>query len=225
MLEASTMEEMDPVFAQLEECKLAAVVLLDDVEHAVPLARALMAGGVRAIELTLRTEVALAGLARLAAEVPEMLVGGGTVLCADQVKAVYEAGADFGVSPGTNGRVIAAAKEIELPFAAGIATPSDIEAALEFDCRVLKFFPADGMGGLSYLKGIAAPYRHLGLRYIPLGGVNEGNLAEYVASPDVLAVGGSWLAPKAMMQAKDWGGIEALAARASSRVSSKAGKR
>ena len=105
------------------------------------------------------------------------------------------------------------------------ALPIYIEAALEFDCRVLKFFPADGMGGLSYLKGIAAPYRHLGLRYIPLGGVNEGNLADHVASLDVLSVGGSWLAPKAMMQAEDWGGIEALAARASSRVSSKAGKR
>lgn len=205
---------MNPVFERLGEERIAAVVMIDDVAHAVPLAEALQAGGVNAMELTLRTDVAFDALKRIVIEVPRMLVGVGTILHPDQVREAYESGAAFGVSPGTSAKVLAAAREIGLPFAPGIATPTDIEAALEFDCRVLKFFPADGMGGLSYLKSVAAPYRHLEMRYIPLGGVNETNLAEYAESPDVLAVGGSWLVPKAMLESEDWNGIEALARRA-----------
>ena len=208
------MELRNPVFARLYESRIVAVVMIDDADHAVPLAEALLRGGVKAIELTLRTEVAIEGLKNIAAQVREMLVGGGTILSPEQVQEVYEAGAAFGVSPGTNPKVLAAALEFGLPFAPGIATPSDIEVALEYHCTVLKFFPAEGLGGLSYLQNIAAPYRHLGLHYLPLGGINEDNLAEYVASPDVLAVGGSWLAPKAMLEAQNWSGIEALAKRA-----------
>jgi len=208
------MESMNPVFARLKESRIVAVVMIEDVDHAVPLAQALLRGGVKAIELTLRTEAAIEGLKNIAAQVREMLVGGGTILSPEQVQEVYEAGAAFGVSPGTNPRVLAAAREFGLPFAPGISTPSDIEVALEYHCSVLKFFPAEGLGGLSYLQNIAGPYRHLKLRYLPLGGVNEGSLAQYMTSPDVSAVGGSRLPPKAMLDAQDWSGIEALAKRA-----------
>lgn len=206
---------MDPVFEKLEQTAVVAVVMIDDERKAVPLARALVAGGITAMELTLRTEAALRSIKEIVKEVPEMLVGAGTVLTPDQVKEVQNAGAGFAVAPGTNKRVIEAARAADIPFAPGIATPSDIENALALDCRVLKLFPANGMGGLPYLKNIAAPYRHLGLRYIPLGGVTEGNLAEYVRDPDVLAVGGSWLAPPSLLAHEDWKAIEALAASAS----------
>ena len=205
---------MHPVFERLQASRLAAVVMIEREEHAVPLARALVAGGVSAMELTLRSEAALGGLQRVVAEVPDMLVGAGTVVTEAQVDEVMDAGAAFAVAPGTNPRILEASREAGLPFAPGIATPSDIETALEFDCRLLKFFPAEGMGGLEYLEGIAAPYRHLGLRYLPLGGINEGNLRSYASSPDVLAVGGSWLAPRTLLEAGDWSGIESLARRA-----------
>ena len=212
------MPGMHPVFERLEASRLAAVVMIDREEYAVPLARALLAGGVSAMELTLRSEAALGGLRQVVAEVPEMLVGAGTILTEAQMGEVVEAGAAFGVAPGTNRRMLAACREAGFPFAPGIATPSDIETALEFGCRLLKFFPAEGMGGLEYLEGIAAPYRHLGLRYLPLGGVNEGNLRSYASAPDILAVGGSWLAPRPLLESGNWSGIESLARRASGLV-------
>lgn len=223
MLDEVRMESMNSVFARLGESQIVAVVMIDDADHAVPLAEALLRGGVSAIELTLRTEAALEGVRRIASEVREVMVGAGTILRPDQVREVYEAGAAFGVSPGTSPKVLAAAREFELPFAPGIATPSDIEVALEYHCSVLKFFPSEGLGGLSYLNNIAAPYRHLGLRYIPLGGVSAENLADYVASPDVLAVGGSWLAPAAVLEARNWDKITELAAQATELLSAASG--
>lgn len=140
-----------------------------------------------------------------------MMVGAGTVLFEHQVREVLDAGAAFGVAPGTNGKILQAARDGGLPFAPGITCPSDIDLALEFGCKVLKFFPAEASGGLQYLSSIASPYRHLGLRYIPLGGINEENLPSYASSPDVLAVGGSWLAPSELVNKRDWGGIQQLA--------------
>ena len=132
----------------------------------------------------------------------------------EQVEEVLAAGAAFGVAPGTNINVLRAARDEGLPFAPGVATPSDIELALDFDCRVLKFFPAEAIGGLRYLENIAVPYRHLGVRYIPLGGVSPENLISYSSSPDVLAVGGSWLAPRVLVENGDWAAIEQLARQA-----------
>lgn len=208
------MPTMDPVFERLRESRVVAVVMIEDEADAVPLARTLLAGGITAMELALRTDGALGSLGQIAAEVPEMMVGAGTILEEEQVSAAQDAGASFGVAPGTNVKILAAAQDAGFPFAPGIATPTDIESALGFGCRVLKFFPAEGMGGLEYLTSIAAPYRHLGLSYIPLGGVNERNLQSYTSSPDILAVGGSWLAPRSLLEAGDWGGIESLARRA-----------
>jgi 2-dehydro-3-deoxyphosphogluconate aldolase / (4S)-4-hydroxy-2-oxoglutarate aldolase len=202
------------VFSRLERSAIVAVLILQRAEDAVPLARALLAGGVEAMELTLRTPAALEALRAIRAEVPEMLAGIGTILSPVQVAEVVAAGGQFGVAPGTNPRVMEAALAAGLPFAPGICTPSDIERALEFDRRFLKFFPAEPSGGLSYLDSIAAPYQHLGVKYIPLGGVNEANCHTWLRNRHVGGIGGSWLAPQNLIAAQDWSAIQHLAARA-----------
>ncbi|CAN5422722.1 bifunctional 4-hydroxy-2-oxoglutarate aldolase/2-dehydro-3-deoxy-phosphogluconate aldolase [soil metagenome] len=204
----------DETATRVSECGVIAVLVIDSASDAVPLARALLAGGVAAMELTLRTPAAVDAIRAIAAEVPEMLVGAGTVLTAAQVDEVQSAGAAFAVSPGVNPRVLAAARDAGLSFAPGIVTPSDIEAALEFGCRLLKFFPAESSGGLKHLKNIAAPYKHLGLRYIPLGGINAANMGGYLGDPGVAAIGGSWLAEPAVVARGDWAGIREAAAHA-----------
>lgn len=181
-----------------------AVLVVDQADRAVPLARALLAGGIDAMELTLRTPAAIAALQAIGAEVPEMLAGVGTVLTPDQVRAVADAGASFAVAPGTNRRVVEAARQLRLPFAPGVATPSELEAAIELGCREVKFFPAEPSGGLAYLRSMAGPYRHLGIRFLPLGGINERNLGNYVSDRQVLAVGGSWLATREQIASGDW---------------------
>jgi len=202
-----------PELAQrIQETGIVAVLVIDRAEDAVPLARALLAGGVNVMELTLRTPAALDALKAIRAGVPEMVAGVGTILTTDQVKQVVEANAAFGVSPGVNPRVLAAAREAGLSFAPGIVTPSDIELAVEHGCKLLKFFPAEPSGGLAYLKAIAAPYAHLGLRYLPLGGVSDKNMASYLVDANIAALGGSWLAPRDLIKAGAWDGITALAA-------------
>lgn len=195
---------------QLHQTGVIAVLMIDRVEDAVPLAQALLAGGVNGIELTLRTDAALESLRRIRSEVPEMTVGVGTILTPKQVNEAKEAGASFGVAPGMNPRVVAEAVRIGLPFAPGICTPTDIELALEAGCRVLKLFPSEPCGGLPYLRSISAPFAHLGVEFIPLGGVGAGNAAHYLREPSVLALGGSWLAPKDIIAKGGWDTITAL---------------
>lgn len=197
--------------AKVTACGVIAVLVIDEVRDAVPLSRALLAGGVTALELTLRTDAAIDALKAIRAEVPEMLAGIGTILTPAQVEAVVRAGAAFGVAPGFNRRVVEAAQAQGLSFAPGICTPSDIEGAIELGCRLLKFFPAETCGGLKHLESMAAPYRHLGLRYVPLGGLTVRNMVEYLANPLVAAVGGSWLAKRDAIKAGDWAGITANA--------------
>lgn len=205
------MKTDDPIARRLSAAGVLAVLVIDRVEDAVPVAEALLAGGVDAMELTLRTGAALPSLAAISAATPEMLVGIGTILTPGQVSQVVEAGAAFGVAPGTNPEVIEAACAGGLPFAPGVMTPSDIERALPFGCEILKFFPAGSSGGLKHLKNIAAPYAHLGLRYIPLGGVSEDNMGDYLAGDMVAAVGGSWLAPGDVIASGNWAEITARA--------------
>ena len=185
-------------------CGVIAVLVIDDAKHAVPVARALLAGGIDIMELTLRTPAAIDSLTEIRQHVPEMMAGIGTILTIDQLHSVKETNAHFGVAPGLNPKIVAEADRIGLPFAPGIVTPSDVEAAIELGCQQLKFFPAEPSGGLKYLKSLAAPYAHLGLQYVPLGGVTTENLATYLAEPMVLAVGGSWLAPRDLIAAEDW---------------------
>ena len=184
-----------------------AVLVVDRVEDAVPLANALIEGGIDIMELTLRTPVALDALRAVKDKVPEMMAGVGTVLTVEQVQQVAAAGAAFGVAPGMNPRIVRAAESAGLPFMPGVLTPSDVEQALECGCRVLKFFPAEPVGGLSYLKSMSAPYAHRDIRFIPLGGLTAANASGYVKDPQVLAVGGSWIANRELIGRCDWRAI------------------
>lgn len=208
----------DSILERLEKSGVVAGFSLDQVEHAVPLARALLAGGIDAIELTLRTSVGMDAVKAICSEVPEMLVGVGTILTPETAREVKEAGADFGVSPGLNPEVVRAAQEAGLPFAPGICTPSDVEAAITLGCRFVKFFPAEASGGLKYLQSMAAPYKHLGIRYFPLGGLNADNMNDYLADDIVPAVGGSWIVKKDLVMKEDWDGITASAAEVLDRI-------
>ena len=201
-------------FGKLQKSAIIAVLILDRVEDGVPLAEALLAGGVDAMELTLRTPAAIGALKEITARVPGMLAGLGTILTTAQVQEVVDAGAAFGVAPGMNPRIVEAALAAGLPFAPGICTPSDIERALEFDRKFLKFFPAEPSGGLKYLESIAAPYAHLGVKYIPLGGVNPSNCQTWLSHPLVGGIGGSWLAPKPLIAAGNWKAIQDAAEQA-----------
>ncbi len=194
----------EKIMARMQRTGVLAVLVVDRAEDAVPLARALLAGGVDIMELTLRTPVAVEALRRIVGEVPEMLAGMGTVLTPQQVQEVQAAGAAFGVAPGTNPRVIQAAAAAGLPFAPGVVTPTDIEHAVECGCRLLKFFPAETSGGLKHLKYMAAPFAHLNVRFIPLGGLDLTNLEKYLGDPLIQAVGGSWLAPRELIKQQAW---------------------
>jgi 2-dehydro-3-deoxyphosphogluconate aldolase/(4S)-4-hydroxy-2-oxoglutarate aldolase len=192
---------------KIDDAGIIAVLIIDDVKHAVPVARALMAGGVDVIELTLRTPAAMESAKAIKKEVPEMSLGFGTVLTVDQVKAVIDVGADFAVSPGCNSKIIREAQKQGLSFAPGIMTPTDIEMALEEGCRILKYFPAETSGGMKHLESISAPYNYLGLKFIPLGGCNINNAPSYLQSDLITAIGGTWVAKRPLIQSEDWSAI------------------
>lgn len=141
-----------------------------------------------------------------------MLLGVGTILTVEAVAEVKAAGAAFGFSPGLNPRVVRAAHEIGLPFAPGICTPSELEAAIELGCRLVKFFPAEASGGLTYLRSMAAPYKHLGIQYLPLGGLSTDNLLDYLNEANIPAVGGSWIVKKDLVDNENWSGLTDRAA-------------
>ncbi|MCO8120576.1 bifunctional 4-hydroxy-2-oxoglutarate aldolase/2-dehydro-3-deoxy-phosphogluconate aldolase [Stieleria sp. TO1_6] len=190
--------------ARLQQAAVIAVLVIDDADDALPLAESLWDGGVRAIELTLRTPAATDALARIRKHFPQIIAGAGTVLTPTQVNEAADAGAAFAVAPGTNPAVIKAAANIRLPFAPGIATPSDIESALQSGCRLMKYFPAEHLGGMAYLRAIANPYAHLQLQFIPLGGIDQENASDYLRDPLVHSIGGSWIAPRGLIRQRDW---------------------
>jgi 2-dehydro-3-deoxyphosphogluconate aldolase/(4S)-4-hydroxy-2-oxoglutarate aldolase len=208
-----------PLARRIEECGIIAVLVIDRLEDAVPLAGAVQDGGVNVIELALRTACSLGALRAITSSFPEMIVGAGTILSPKQVGEVMLAGASFGVAPGFNVRVVRAAREAGLSFAPGILTPSEIELAVENDCRVLKFFPAEPAGGLNYLKTVTVPFAHLNLQFIPLGGLNVQNMASYSADPQVLAIGGSWLTPRSLVESRNWTEIRRLCREATNVIS------
>lgn len=189
---------------KVDSAGIIAVLVVDEVKHAVPLAEALLKGGVDAIELTLRTPAAMSAATAIKKTFPEMTLGFGTVLTTDQVKAVVDVGADFAVAPGCNSKVISEAKKLGLSFAPGVMTPSEIEIAIQEGCQILKFFPAETSGGLKHLESMVAPYQHLGLKFIPLGGLNITNSGDYLKSPLITAIGGSWVAKRNVIQNQDW---------------------
>ena len=210
----------DEVSARIRASGIIAVVVLDRLENAVPLAQALLDGGIDVIELTLRTPAALPAMALLHQEVPRLMIGAGTVLTPAQMQSAIDAGAAFGVSPGVSRNVLEAAGRAGFSFAPGVSTASDIEAALEHGCRLLKFFPAEQMGGLPYFNAVSGPYEHLGVSYIPLGGLNDEKIPAYLNRPSIAAIGGSWMATNQLIAAGDWAKVSALSAQAVARVRS-----
>jgi 2-dehydro-3-deoxyphosphogluconate aldolase / (4S)-4-hydroxy-2-oxoglutarate aldolase len=188
------------------------VVVIDDLAHAVPVARALVAGGLPVIELTLRTPVALDAIAAIAAEVPEILVGAGTIVTPAQVEQAVAAGAQFLVSPGCTPTLLSAMGGSGVPFLPGTATFSEALAVLEAGFTEMKFFPAEASGGAAYLKSIASPLP--AARFCPTGGITATSASSYLALPNVGCVGGSWLTPADALLAGDWGRVTTLAAEA-----------
>jgi 2-dehydro-3-deoxyphosphogluconate aldolase/(4S)-4-hydroxy-2-oxoglutarate aldolase len=194
----------DKLCNKMYQSGVIAVLVIDDVDDAIPLARALLEGGVDIMELTLRTPAAVDALHEIKSNVLEMTVGIGTVLTSAQVRQIAQLGAAFAVAPGLNPNVVKTAQKEGLPFSPGIVTPSDIECAIELGCNVLKFFPAEPAGGLAYLKSMASPYTHLGLKYVPLGGLDQDSLEAYLEFSSILAVGGSWIAKRDVIRKNDW---------------------
>jgi 2-dehydro-3-deoxyphosphogluconate aldolase / (4S)-4-hydroxy-2-oxoglutarate aldolase len=188
------------------------VLTIEREVDAVPLARALYDGGLRVIEVTLRTEGAVAAIAAIVAELPEVTVGAGTLLRAADVAAARTAGAGFLVSPGFTPELAAAALATELPYLPGVATPSEVMAARSLGICVMKLFPAEALGGVAFLRALAPVF--LGIAFCPTGGVDERIAAHYLALPNVPFVGGSWMAPRDAVAAGDWARIRRLAERA-----------
>lgn len=188
------------------------VLIVDDAASAVPLARALVAGGLKAIEITMRTEAALEAVRLVAQEVEGAVPGAGTILNAAHFEAAVAAGSQFIVSPGTTQELLDAARGSEVPLLPGAATPSEVMALREEGYSVLKFFPAEQAGGAAYLKALSSPLA--GTLFCPTGGVSLKNARDYLSLPNVVCVGGSWVAPKELVTAGDWAGITKLAAEA-----------
>lgn len=189
------------------------VIVVNDAAVAVDLARALVAGGIRTLEITLRTKAALAAMRRIRDEVPDAIVGAGTVRTRAHLEAALDAGAQFGISPGLTPELAAAARASGVPFIPGVATPSEAMHAQDEGFNILKLFPAEAVGGIKLLKALAGPLPEL--RFCPTGGIDIHSAPNYLALPNVLCVGGSWLTPDDAIAAQDWARITALAQQAS----------
>ena len=195
--------------AILTAAPVVPVLTIDNRDYAVSLAKALVAGGLTALEVTLRTSAALDAIRAIIAEVPGANVGAGTVTDPSQYKAVEKLGAKFVVSPGATPALIAAASESDVPYLPGVATAGEAMSLYEQGYQTLKFFPAEQAGGAAYLKALSAPLP--AIRFCPTGGVSAGNAATYLALPNVICVGGSWVAPAQAVAAGDWAAVTALA--------------
>ncbi|WP_339136170.1 MAG: bifunctional 4-hydroxy-2-oxoglutarate aldolase/2-dehydro-3-deoxy-phosphogluconate aldolase [Candidatus Electrothrix sp. GW3-4] len=185
------------------------VIVINNPAHAVPLAQALLAGGIKVLEITLRSDAALEAIQRIGAEVPEVLVGAGTVLSGQDLQAVAEAGGQFAISPGLTQRLLAAADQESIPLLPGVASASELMEALEAGLTALKFFPAQAAGGIQMLKSLHGPFPQV--RFCPTGGIGPHNYREYLALKNVACVGGSWLVPSEMIGQGNWSAITRLA--------------
>jgi 2-dehydro-3-deoxyphosphogluconate aldolase/(4S)-4-hydroxy-2-oxoglutarate aldolase len=204
------------------EKRLVPVTQLDRAEDAVPLAEALLRGGLDVLEIAQRTPAALDALRAIQRAQLNLCVGAGTLLSERQLDQVREAGAHFGVAPGLNEAVILHARKNDFPFIPGVLTPTEIEKGLALGCTLLKFFPAELAGGARALEVYTAPFAHTGVRFLPLGGIHAGNMAEYLRLPVVAAVGGSWLVDRNLIAERRWDRITALAREAVARVNAPA---
>jgi len=208
----TTTSKQDRIAELIRQATVIPVLTIERLQDAVPLAKALVAGGVRTLEVTLRTPVAVDAAKAIIAEVPDAVVGIGTILNADDLARAEALGATFGISPGATPELLKAVAASRLPFAPGIATASELMQALAHGFDVVKFFPAEQAGGIKALRALAGPFPNV--RVCPTGGIGEANAATWLAEPNVLAVGGSWLCPAAEIRAGNWAGITGMCAKA-----------
>jgi 2-dehydro-3-deoxyphosphogluconate aldolase / (4S)-4-hydroxy-2-oxoglutarate aldolase len=201
---------------RLRQVGVVPVVELPEADLAVPLAEALVAGGLSCVEITFRTPAAQAGLEAIRNAYPDMLLGAGTVLDEEQLSVAESAGADFVVSPGTNPELVRACLARSFAILPGVCTPSEIEVARGLGLRTLKFFPAEPIGGVSFLRALCGPYRDVS--FVPTGGITAGVLADYLAVPQVLACGGSWMVKPELLSAGDFDRVQSLAEQATAIV-------
>ncbi len=204
---------MNAIMARFRKTGVVPVVVLENAKDALPAASALVAGGIGVMEITLRTDAALASIKSIARDAPEVMVGAGTVLSVDQCRASVDAGARFIVSPGFRPEMVRWCLDNEIPVLPGCVTPTEIMAGLEMGISVFKFFPANIYGGLKGMKALSAPFA--GIRFVPTGGANADNLNEYLSAPFIHAVGGSWLCAREDISAGNFGKIAKLARAAS----------
>lgn len=194
------------------------VIVIENEADAVPLARALVDGGLPVLEVTFRTKAAAAAIAAIRREVPEAVIGAGTVLTLGQLHAAQSAGAVFGVAPGFDPLIVEAAKDVGFQFCPGVATASELSQALSSGCKMVKFFPAEAAGGVKMIKNLLGAFRFTGIKFMPTGGVNLSNVADYLAVPEIACCGGTWIVPRDALAAGDWASIKKLAAEASALV-------
>jgi 2-dehydro-3-deoxyphosphogluconate aldolase/(4S)-4-hydroxy-2-oxoglutarate aldolase len=208
------------LFEKMEFCGVVPVIAIESKELALPLVDALVRGGLPVAEITFRTGAAADVIALLKKERPDVFLGAGTITSVEQLLRARDCGAVFGVTPGFNPEVVNKAVKIGFPLFPGVLTPSEIEQGLAMGLKVLKYFPAEASGGVSMLKAVSAPYGHLGVRFIPTGGISIKNLEDYLRLPQVIVCGGTWIAKKDVISAKKWGEIERNAAEVVQLVSS-----
>jgi 2-dehydro-3-deoxyphosphogluconate aldolase/(4S)-4-hydroxy-2-oxoglutarate aldolase len=201
------MMKPEEVLAVLKKHVVIPVIAIESAEDALPLADALIEGGLPVAEITFRTTAAAAVISRIARERPLLVLGAGTILTKENLAAAIDAGARFGVAPGLNPDILAEASRRGLPFVPGVVTPSEVEKALSMGAKLLKFFPSEASGGIQMIKALSGPYAHTGVRFVPTGGVSAANLAEYLSVPAVACVGGTWIASKEAIAGKKWAEI------------------
>lgn len=198
----------------LKSAGIIPVIVIEDEAKAVPLAKALVDGGLPVLEVTFRTKAAAGAIAKIRAEVSGAVVGAGTLLTKDQVKAAKEAGAVFGVAPGFDPAIVSYAQDVGLPMVPGVATASELSQALTAGVPMVKFFPAEAAGGVKMIKNLLGAFRFTGVKFMPTGGINAQNVKDYLAVPEIVACGGTWIVPKDALAAGDWEKIRSLAAEA-----------
>jgi 2-dehydro-3-deoxyphosphogluconate aldolase / (4S)-4-hydroxy-2-oxoglutarate aldolase len=194
----------ESVLDRVARCGVVPVIAMEKVESALPLADALLQGGLPVVEITFRTAAAAEIIRLLAQKRPELIVGAGTVLTVANLEAAQASGAAFAVAPGLNPQIVRRAAELHLPFVPGVATPTDIEQGLSLGAKLMKFFPAEALGGIAMIEALSAPYKHMGVRFAPTGGVSPANLESYLKIETVAAVGGTWIAKKEDMTSGQW---------------------
>lgn len=192
------------MFQNFFKHKLLPAVTLTDTESALSVAEALLKGGLNVMEVTFRTPVTASAISAITKNFPEMIIGAGTILSPEQISTAINAGAQFGLAPGLNKQVIRRAEEQEFPFIPGIMTPSEIEQALDAGFKTVKVFPVSNLGGPSFIQRIESAYRHTGIQFLPMGGIKTDNLKSYIRYKSVIGAGGSWLAPKELIEQREF---------------------